>query len=107
MDDKKSIMLYIPLGINTRMDFFPGFGKKEMAQASIGMLFTITIAIISYMITNLFLTVVVIMIIGIGISVMMTTKGSTNQSAVDLINNVIKFSNDRKVYPYRQLSEWI
>lgn len=105
MNDE-TIMLYIPLGINTRMDFFPGFGKKEMAQAFVGVILSVAFAIICYLMTNMFLGVVIIMILGIGISVMLTTKGSTNQSAIDLINDVIKFGNDRNVFPYRQLSEW-
>lgn len=101
-DEEQSILLYIPIGINTRMDYFTGFGKKELSQAMVGIVIGVLLAILSYILTNQALPVVVIMIFAIGGSVLMTTKNSLNISAIDYINNAIKFSNERKTYQYKQ-----
>lgn len=105
-DKEEKVMLYIPLGVNTRMDFFTGFGKKELAQCLIGVFFGSFIALLGYVITNQFLTVVIIEIFVVGGSVLATTKNSTNQSVIDYINDTIKFNNEKKSYPYRQVKEW-
>ena len=95
-------MLYIPIGINTRVDFMPGFGKSELSQAIIGIVVGILIAILGYVITNQMLTVVIIMIFAIGGSVLATTKNDINISIVDYVNNILKFNKERQVFPYRQ-----
>lgn len=102
----EKIMLYIPLGINTRMDFFTGFGKKELAQAMVGIFLGSLVAIFGFILTQQTLTVVIIMIVTISGSIMVTTKNSINQSIVDYLNDMIKFSKERKTYPYRQVKEW-
>ena len=99
---EKNVMLYIPIGINTRMDFMPGFGKKELSQALIGIAIGTVIAILGFIITNQVLVVVVIMIFGVGGSILVTTKNSINISVVDYLNDIIKFNNERQVFPYRQ-----
>ena len=103
-NDKSSenLMLYIPIGINTRIDFMPGFGKSELSQAIIGIAVGILIAILGYVITNQMLTVVIIMIFAIGGSVLATTKNDINISIVDYVNNILKFNKERQVFPYRQ-----
>lgn len=101
-DKDEPIMLYIPIGINTRMDFFTGFGKKELLQAMVGIVAGILIAIFLYIITQQSLPVVITLILTIGGSILMTTKNSLNISGIDYINEAIKFNNERKVYPYKQ-----
>lgn len=100
--DNENLMLYIPIGINTRVDFMPGFGKKELSQALVGIAIGIIIAIVAFIITSQTLAVVVIMIFAIGGSVLATTKNSMNISVVDYINNILKFNKERQVFPYRQ-----
>ena len=103
---EEKIMLYIPLGINTRIDYFTGFGKKELAEAMVGIVLGILLSILGFLITGQQLTIVIINILFIGGSILATTKGSTNQSVVDIISDSIKFSNEKKSYPYRQIKEW-
>ena len=103
---EQKVMLYIPLGINTRMDFFTGFGKKELAQAIVGIVFGSLIAVLGFIITQQSLTVIVIMIFTIGGSILATTKNSSNLSLIDFLNYMMKFSKERQIYPYRQIKEW-
>lgn len=103
---EEKIMLYIPLGINTRIDYFTGFGKKELAEAMAGIVLGILLSILGFLITGQQLTIVIINIFFIGGSILATTKGSTNQSVIDIISDSIKFNNERKSYPYRQIKEW-
>ncbi len=104
--EEKDVMLYIPLGVNTRIDYFTGFGKTELKQASVGIIFGIIIAIIGYMFTQQAITVIVTIILVGGGSILLTVKGSTNQSVVDMLLDMRKFNNERKIYPYRQVKEW-
>ena len=104
-DDKK-VILYIPLGINTRVDYYPGFGKKEILQASVGAVLGLILGIMGYLITNLTLTAIIIILVFLVGSVTATTKNSINISIVDYIGFAMKYSKERKVYPYRQLEEW-
>ena len=100
------IMLYIPLGISTRLDYFPGFGKVELMQSLIGMFIGGLCALIVFIITNQVLPVMITLMLTVGGSIIATTKNSLNQSIVSCINDIIKFNKERKSYPYRQLKEW-
>ena len=104
--EEKDVMLYIPLGVNTRIDFFTGFGKKELAQAMVGIFLGCLIALLGYIITQQAITVIVILILFGGGSILATTKGSTNQSVADMFLDMRKFGKERKIYPYRQIKEW-
>ena len=99
---EENLKLYIPIGISTRMDFIPGFGKNELIQALVGIAIGIGVAIVAFIITNQSLSIVVTMILAIGGSILATTKNSINISIVDYINDIMKFSKERQVYPYRQ-----
>ena len=100
------LMLYIPIGISTRLDYFPGFGKVELMQSLVGVFIGGIIALIVFIITNQVLPVMITLIISVGGSILATTKSSLNQSMVSLINDIIKFNRARKSYPYRQVKEW-
>lgn len=105
-EEEKNIMLYIPLGINTRLDFFTGYGKKEMLQSLVGVIIGGLIALLVFIITNSVFIVMITLMMSVGGSILATTKNSINQSIVDYIGDVIAFSKSRKTFPYRQLKEW-
>lgn len=106
MEEDKKVILYIPLGINTRVDYYPGFGKNELMQASIGIVFGVILGIIGFLITNLTLVAVTIILLFLVGSVMSATKNNINLSVIDYISFAMKYSKEKKVYPYRQLKEW-
>lgn len=98
--------LYIPLGLKERNEFWDGFGKDEFIKALIFITFTGVIDIFIYIFKRNIIFSVVFILVSIGGSLAMLTKDITNLSAVDQIENMIRFSKSQKYYPYRQLDEW-
>jgi len=83
--DESHITLYIPLGVKTEAEFFPGFGKKQMFQAATGSMSFGLVAFLIWLVTGSVSGTVVTVLSGIAGSVMMTTQ---------------------KYYPYRYGEEW-
>lgn len=104
MDD--DLTLYIPLGVKSEAEIFPGFGKKQMFQAAIGSLFFGLVAFIIWLISGNVAGTVVTVLAGIAGSVMMTVKDSSNLSVVDQCSNMLRFQRGQKYYPYRYGFEW-
>jgi hypothetical protein len=104
--DENNITLYIPLGVKTEVEFFPGFGKKQMFQAAIGSMFFGLVAFLIWLLTGSVSGTVVMVLSGIAGSVMMTAKDSTNLSVVDQCGNMYRFMRSQKYYPYRYGEEW-
>lgn len=98
--------LYIPLGLKERNEFWDGFGKEELIKALIFIAFTGVIDIFIYFFKRNIIFSMVFILASIGGSLAMLTKDITNLSAVDQIENMIRFSKTQKYYPYRQLDEW-
>ncbi|HWP51538.1 MAG TPA: hypothetical protein VN626_07560 [Clostridia bacterium] len=100
------INLYIPTGVKAENELFNGFGKRELLQSLIGFLFGGTIAALLWLIAgNVALTVVAVLT-GIFGSVMMCTKDQNNQSVIDQIRDMLRFSRSQQIYPYRMQDEW-
>ncbi|SHH69230.1 hypothetical protein [Desulfosporosinus lacus] len=104
--DENHATLYIPLGVKTEAEFFPGFGKKQMVQAAIGSLFFGLVAFLIWLVNGSVSCTVVTILSGIAGSVMMTAKDSTNLSVVDQCVNMFRFVRGQKYYPYRYGEEW-
>lgn len=98
--------LYIPMGVKTQNEFFPGFGKRELLQAAAGALFGGLVALIIYFVTANVAYTMIAVLSGIAGSVMMTTKDQYNMSVVTQVANLIRFSRGQKVYPYSYGNEW-
>ena len=99
MDEQRET-LYIPTNIKTRQEFFNGFGFPELMQ-------TFVMAVVS-LITGLFLyagnqnlsLTVLIVIITIAATIVCVSKDRNNQSMLDYVKNMIRFSREQKKYPY-------
>lgn len=104
--EEQHITLYIPLGVKTEAEFFPGFGKKQMFQAAIGSMFFGLVAFLIWLISGSVSGTVVTVLAGIAGSVMMTAKDTTNLSVVDQCANMVRFMKSQKYYPYRYGEEW-
>ncbi len=98
--------LYIPMGVKTQNEFFPGFGKKEALQALVGALFGGVVALIVNLVSGNVAYTMIAVLSGIAGSVMMTTKDQYNMSVVTQVANLIRFSRGQKVYPYSYGNEW-
>jgi hypothetical protein len=98
--------LYIPLGVKTENEFFPGFGKKELLQATIGFVFSLIICLFIYLASGNVAYTMIGVLSGIAGSVTMVTKDTYNMSVVTQVANLIRFSRGQKIYPYVYGKEW-
>lgn len=103
MEDDK---LYIPMGVKTEVEIFPGFGKKQLLQSVIGSLGTGAVSFFVWLLSQNVTFTVIGILTGIVGSVMMTTKDQTNLSVVDQLQNMVRFARSQKYYPYRYGDEW-
>lgn len=103
MEDEK---LYIPMGVKSEAEFFPGFGRKQLLQSVIGSLGAGVVSAVVWLLSQNVTFTVIGVLSGIVGSVMMTTKDQTNQSVVDQVQNMVRFAKSQKIYPYRYGDEW-
>ncbi len=102
MDEK----LYIPMGVKTEAEIYPGFGRKQLMQSIIGSVGAGVVALLIFAVTKSVTPTVVCILTGIIGSVMMTTKDQTNLSVVDQVQNMVRFARSQKYYPYICGDEW-
>ena len=98
--------LYIPMGLKEKNEIWDGFGKEEGKKALIFIGFALGIDIIIYLFKRNIINFMVFILVAIGGSLVMLTKDTTNLSAIDQIQNMIRFFISQKYYPYKQLDEW-
>lgn len=103
---EKKDQLYIPIGLKERYELWNGFGKEEAVKALIFNVFAGTIDLLIYIINKNISFCVVFFLVSVGGSIIMLTKDTTNLSAVDQVQNMIRFAKSQKKYPYRALNEW-
>ena len=102
MDEK----LYIPMGVKTETEIFPGFGRREFLQSVVGSLGAGVLALLVWIISRNVTPSVICILSGIVGSVMMTTKDQTNLSVVDQVWNMVSFMRGQKYYHYAYGDEW-
>lgn len=100
------INLYIPTGVKAENELFNGFGRRELLQSMVGSLFGGAMAALLWLIARNVAMTVVAVLTGIFGSVMMCTKDQNNQSVVDQIRDMLRFSRSQQIYPYRMQDEW-
>ena len=98
--------LYIPMGVKTENEFFSGFGKKELLQAAVGMVFSLIISVFIFLFSGNIAYTMIGVLSGAAGSVMMVTKDQYNMSVVTQVANLIRFSRSQKIYPYVYGKEW-
>lgn len=105
MDEERG-SLYIPMGVKTEAEYFPGFGKRQLFQAAIGSIFFGLVAFLVWLLSRSVSGTVVTVLTGIAGSVMMTAKDQSNLSVLDQVRNMLRFARSQKFYPYRYGEEW-
>lgn len=98
--------LYIPVGVKPEAEFFRGFGRKQLIQASVGSVGFGIIAVLLRLITGSITTAMITALSGIAGSIMMTAKDQNNLSVVDQVCSMIRFARSQKVYLYHYGKEW-
>lgn len=98
--------LYIPMGVKPESEWFPGFGKQQLWQSTIGAILTVAIAFCIWLIKGSVPISVVSFLSGVAASVMITTKDRHNLSVLDQLHFMVKFKKSQKQYSYHALHEW-
>lgn len=105
MEDKE-FKLYIPTNVKTRLEFFKGFGVKELIMVVIVLVALLPVSFIVYAIKENYLLPVVIEFIGVAGAVIFTTKDDNNLCVVSQIKYMLEFSKIQKQYRYKYYNKW-
>jgi len=92
--------LYIPTNIKTRQEFFSGFGFPELMQTLVMAAVSLVVGLILYAEDQSVPRTVLIVIITIATTIVCVSKDRNNQSMLDYVKNMIRFSREQKKYPY-------
>ena len=101
MQENEEYKLYIPTNVKTRLEFFKGFGVKELISSIIVMLVLLPGSITIYFIKDNYLLPVIVEFIGVAGAVIFTTKDDNNLCVVNQIKYMIEFSKIQKQYKYK------
>ena len=101
MDENNEYKLYIPTNVKTRLEFFKGYGIKELISTVIVLVALLPISFIVYKLKDNFLLPVVIEFIGVAGTIIATTKDDNNLCVVSQIKYMIEFSKIQKQYRYK------
>ena len=104
--NKMSFKLYIPTNVKTRLEFFKGFGIKELTASVIILLTLLPISFFIYKIKGDYLIPVLIEFIGVAITVISITKDENNLCVIDQIRYMLEFIKMQKKYEYRYFDKW-
>ncbi len=99
--------LYIPSNVKVRLEFFKGYGVKELIATGIVAVALIPISIIAYNLGNQnYLLPVLIEMFGVVATVVATTKDENNLCIVSQIKYMIDFAKSQKKYDYEYYDKW-
>lgn len=104
--EEKDYKLYIPSNVKTRLEFFKGYGVKELIITIIVVIALFPISFIVYKIKGSYLIPIVIEFVGIAGTIIAVTKDDNNLCVVDLIRFMFKFANTQKEYKYKYYNKW-
>lgn len=99
MEDKKD-NLYIPANIKTRLEFFKGFGVKELVITLIVMAISLPIIFVIYKLKGTILAVIVFFLVTAGTFISLI-KDDNNLCMMEQIRFMIKKSKRQKRYKYK------
>lgn len=97
--EEKNNELYIPANIKIRLEFFKGYGVKELVITLLVMAFSLPIIFGIYAIKGL-LTAIIFLFIVVAGTVISITKDENNLCVAKQINYMIKNSKMQKKFKY-------
>jgi len=99
--------LYIPSNVKVRLEFFKGYGVKELIATILVAVFLIPISILAYYFgNNNYLVPVIIEMIGVVATIVATTKDENNLCIVNQIKYMVDFAKTQKKYNYEYYDKW-
>lgn len=98
MDDNDK--LYIPANIRTRLEFFKGYGVKELVTTVLVVAFSLPIVFIVYKFFSTLAAIILILVI-IATSVIAVTKDDNNLCVVQQVKYMIRSARMQKVFKYK------
>ena len=98
--EEKQNELYIPSNIKTRLEFFKGYGVKEMVITLGVMAFSLPIIFLIYKLKGTLLAVIILFIITSG-TVILIIKDDNNLCVSKQIGFMLKNLNMQKKYNYK------
>ena len=99
--ENEETKLYIPSNVKVRLEFFKGYGVKELISTIIVAIALIPISIIVYYLGNQnYLLPVVIEMFGVVATVVATTKDENNLCIVNQVKHMLDFAKTQKKYEY-------
>lgn len=100
-------MLYIPLGLKTEPEIFPGFGGREFRQVVVFVIIGGIVDLLIYLLTKS-LPITIFLFLGIAFaSVMFTIKDpNTHLSVINQVQIMFRYISSQKRYDYTPLHEW-
>lgn len=105
--ENEETKLYIPSNVKVRLEFFKGYGVKELIATIIVAIALIPISIIAYCLGNQnYLLPVVIKMFGVVATVVATTKDENNLCIVNQVKYMIDFVKTQKKYEYEYYDKW-
>lgn len=105
--ENEETKLYIPSNVKVRLEFFKGYGVKELIATAIVAIALIPISIIAYHLGNQnYLLPVVIEMIGVVATIVATTKDENNLCVVNQVKYMIDFAKSQKKYDYEYYDKW-
>ena len=106
MDNENDYKLYIPSNVKTRLEFWKGYGVKELIYTGIVFLLLLPISLIVYKLKGSLLLSVVIEFIGVAGTIIATAKDENNLCVTRQIKFLIDFVNTQKQYRYKYFNKW-
>lgn len=106
MNNEDDYKLYIPSNVKTRMEFFKGYGVKELISTIIVFACLLPVSLLIYKLKGNLLLPVVIEFIGVAGIIIATAKDENNLCVTRQIKFLIEFANTQKQYRYRYFNKW-
>ena len=105
--EEEKIKLYIPSNVKVRMEFFKGYGVKELVATITVAICLIPVSIIAYFCGNKsYLIPVIIEMIGVLTTVIATTKDENNLCVVNQVKFLIDFLKMQNNFEYEYYDKW-
>jgi Na+-translocating ferredoxin:NAD+ oxidoreductase RnfD subunit len=88
------------MGLRSEAEYFPGFGKKQILQAAVGILLSLVAAFLVYLLWRNSVTAALTAISGVFAAVLFTMRGPDNLSVCDHVRHLLRYFRSQKYYAY-------